>query len=49
MEVETIKFLGLQLDDHITWKKHIQLLLRNLRSACILTRWLYYIYYILIL
>jgi len=44
MEVETIKFLGLQMDNQITWKKHIQLLLRNLSSACFLMRWIYYIF-----
>ena len=43
MEVETIKFLGLQLDNQITWKKCLQLLLRKLSSACFLTRQLYYI------
>ena len=42
MEVETIKFLGLQLDNQITWKKCFQLLLRKLSSACFLMRRLYY-------
>jgi len=42
-EVETIKFLGLQLDNQITWKNHIQLLLRKSSSACLLMRQLCYI------
>lgn len=43
LEVETIKSLGLQLDNQITWKNHIQLLLRKLGSTCLLMRQLYYI------
>ena len=43
MEVETITFLGLQLDNQITWKKCIQLMLGKLSSACFLMRRLYYI------
>jgi len=43
MEVETIKFLGLQLDNLILWKKYIQLLLRKLSSACFLMGRMYYI------
>ena len=41
LEVETIKFLGLQLDNQITWKTHIQLLLRKLNSVCFLVIRLY--------
>jgi hypothetical protein len=29
MVVETIKFLGLQMDNQITWKNHIQLFSEN--------------------
>jgi len=43
IEVETLKFLGLQLDNQITWKKCLKLLLRKLSSACFLMRQLYYI------
>jgi hypothetical protein len=43
MEVETIKFLGLQMDNPIIWKKYIQLLLRKLSSACFLLGRMYYI------
>jgi hypothetical protein len=43
MEVETIKFLGLELDNPIIWKKYIQLLLRKLSSACFLMGRMYYI------
>jgi len=42
-EMETIKFLGLQLDNQIIWKKYIQLLLRKLSSACFLMGRMYYI------
>jgi hypothetical protein len=38
MEVETIKSLGLQLDDQISWKKHVQHLVRKLSAACFLIR-----------
>jgi hypothetical protein len=43
MEMETIKFLCLQLDNQIIWKKYIQLLLRKLSSACFLMGRMYYI------
>ena len=43
LEVETIKFLGLQLDGQITWKNHIHLLLGKLSSTCFLMGQLYYI------
>jgi hypothetical protein len=36
--VEIINFLGLNLDNQITWKNHIQLFLRKLNSACFLMR-----------
>jgi hypothetical protein len=38
MVVETIKFLGLKMDNQITWKNHIQLFLRKMSSACFLMR-----------
>jgi hypothetical protein len=43
LEVETVKFLDLQLDNQITWKNDIQILLRKFVSACFLMRQLYYI------
>jgi hypothetical protein len=43
MDVETIKFLGLQLDNQIIWKKYIQPLLRKLSSACFLVGRMYYV------
>jgi hypothetical protein len=43
VEVETIQFLGLQWDNQIACKNHIQLLLRKLSSACFLMGQLYYI------
>jgi hypothetical protein len=42
-DVETIKFLGLQLDNHLTCKGHINVLLHKLSTACFLMRKLYYI------
>jgi len=38
IEMETIKFLGLHLDNQISWKNHIQLFLRKLSSAYCLMR-----------
>jgi hypothetical protein len=32
-EINT-KFLGLEIDKHVNWKSHIQLILRKLSSAC---------------
>jgi len=43
MEVEPIKFLGLQLDNQISWKKHVQHLIRKLSAACFLIRQRYHI------
>ena len=43
MEVETTKFLDLQLDNQIIWKKYIPLLLRKMSSACFLMGRMYYI------
>jgi hypothetical protein len=34
LEMDNIKFLGLQLDDQIAWKNHIQRLLR--KQFCLL-------------
>jgi hypothetical protein len=45
MEVETIKCLGFELDNQITWKKHFQLVLRNLSSAYIYIHIFIYIIY----
>ena len=36
--VSNIKFLGLQLDENITWKMHVQKILPKLSSACYLIR-----------
>jgi len=36
--METIKFLGLHLDNQFTWQNQIQLFLRKLSSACCLMR-----------
>jgi hypothetical protein len=42
LEVEMIKFLGLQLDNHLTCKRHIDLLLYKLSTVCFIMRKLYY-------
>jgi hypothetical protein len=33
-EVETTKFLGLQIDNNLKWKTHIQCIIPKLSSAC---------------
>jgi hypothetical protein len=33
-EVETTKFLGLQIDSNLNWKTHIQYIIPKLSSAC---------------
>jgi hypothetical protein len=43
IEVETIKFVGLQLDNHLTCKGHIDVLLHKLNTVCFLIRKLYHI------
>ena len=41
-EVETMKFLGLQLDNHLNCKGHIDFLLHKLSTLCFLMRKLYH-------
>jgi hypothetical protein len=41
-EVETMKFLGLQLDNHLSYKGHIDFLLHKLSALYFLMRKLYY-------
>ena len=38
VETNTIKFLGLQLDSHLTWKTHINSLLHKLSTVCFIMR-----------
>jgi hypothetical protein len=33
-DVETTKFLGLQVDSNLNWKTHIQYIIPKLGSAC---------------
>ena len=40
---ETNKYLGLPLDNHLSWKSHINVLLKKLRSVCCMMRKLSYI------
>jgi hypothetical protein len=37
-EVETIKFLGLQVENNLNWKTHIKYIIPNLSSACFAMR-----------
>jgi hypothetical protein len=40
---DTIKFLGLHLDSHISWKSHTNVLVKKLSSVCYVMRKLFYI------
>ena len=42
-EVTNINFLGLELDDHISWKNHVIKILPNLNRACYAVRAMYLI------
>jgi hypothetical protein len=37
-EVETTKFIGLQVDSNLNWKTHIQYIIPKLSSACFAMR-----------
>jgi hypothetical protein len=37
-EVETTKFLGLQIDNNLNWKTHIEYVIPKLSSACFAMR-----------
>jgi hypothetical protein len=37
-EVETTKFLGLQIDNNLNWKTHIQYIIPKLSSTCFAMR-----------
>jgi hypothetical protein len=37
-EAETTKFLGLQIDNNLNWKTHIQYIIPKLSSACFAMR-----------
>jgi hypothetical protein len=39
---ESTKFLGLEIDKHLNWKKHIEEILPKLSSACYAIRSMYY-------
>jgi hypothetical protein len=39
---EDNKFLGLEIDKHLNWKKHIEEILPKLSSACYTVRSMYY-------
>jgi hypothetical protein len=40
-ELDNLKFLGLYIDSHLTWKSHIDFLLCKLSTACFVIRRLY--------
>jgi hypothetical protein len=42
LEVDAIRFLGLQLDKQITWRNYLHFLLNKLSSACVV-RWLHHV------
>jgi len=37
-ELDTLKFFGLYLDNHLSWKPHVDFLLHNLGIACFVIR-----------
>lgn len=41
--MDTIKFLGLCLDGHLSWKTHTNVLVRKLSSVCFVMRKLSYV------
>jgi hypothetical protein len=42
-EVETTKFHGLQVDNNLNWKTHIQYIIPKLSSACFAMKTIYHI------
>jgi hypothetical protein len=42
-EVETTKFLGLQIDNSFSWKSHVSILSKKLSTVCFIMRRLYHV------
>ena len=42
-EAVNLKFLGIQTDNHLNWKNHIDQIVPKLSAACYLVRQMYYI------
>jgi hypothetical protein len=42
-ETTSIKFLGVQIDNHLTWKSHINQIIPKLSDACFAVRKLFHI------
>jgi hypothetical protein len=42
-EAVHLKFLGIQIDNHLNWKNHIDQIIRKLSAACYMVRQMYYI------
>jgi hypothetical protein len=38
-----MKFLGLQIDNHLNWKDHIEQMIPKLSAACFAVRWMVHI------
>jgi len=42
-DVVNLKFLGIQIDNHLKWKKHSDQIVSKLSAACCMVRQTYYI------
>jgi hypothetical protein len=42
-EAVRLKFLGLQIDNHLNWKNHIDQIIPKLSAACYMVKQMYYI------
>jgi hypothetical protein len=42
-EAVNLKFLGIQIDNHLSWKNHIDQIIPKLSAACYMVRQMYYI------
>jgi hypothetical protein len=42
-EANNVKFLGLEQDDNLTWKKYTEHLLHKLSTACLILRKLFHV------
>ena len=42
-EVTNVRFLGMNIDDHLNWKSHIELILPKLGAACFAVRRIFFV------